>query len=147
MAQYDRRVNVHFQENAWCDESVTTYFAHHCWKPHVEAPTLLILDEHKAQETDALMDIYRLECRTTPVLVPDECTSLVQPLDIVFNAPFKSKINAFATQHLQEHLNEYLHGKFTAGERRVLFTKWIREVWAEMSSKSFNEHLENVESL
>ena len=55
--------------------------------------------------------------------------------NVVFNAPFKSKINAFATQHLQEHLNKYLHGKFTAGEQRVHFTKWIGEVWAEMTSK------------
>ena len=101
LARYDRRVNVHFQENAWCDESVMSYWAHHCWKPHIEAPTLLILDEHKAQKTDQLIDIYRLECRTTPVLVPAGCTSLVQPLDVMFNAPFKS--NAFATQHLQEH--------------------------------------------
>ena len=81
-----------------------TYWARHCWKPHIEAPTFLILDEHKAQKTDALMDIHRLKCRTTPVLVPAGCTSLVQPLDVVFNAPFKIKINAFATQHLQEHL-------------------------------------------
>ena len=31
--------------------------------------------------------------------------------------------------------NEHLHGKFTAGERRGVFTKWIGEAWAEMSSK------------
>ena len=83
LAQYDRRVNIHFQENAWCDESVMTYWARHCWKPHIEAPTFLILDEHKAQKTDALMDIHRLKCRTTPVLVPAGCMSLVQPLDVV----------------------------------------------------------------
>ena len=47
----------------------------------------------------------------------------------VFNAPFKRKINDFSTQHLQEHLEEYLHGKFSAEEHRVLIPKQIGETW------------------
>ena len=62
LARYDRRVNVRFQENARCDESVMTYWAHLCWKPHIQADTLLVLDEHKAQKTESLFEIYRLHC-------------------------------------------------------------------------------------
>ena len=55
-----------------------TYWAYQCRKPYTQAPTLLILDEWEAQKTDTLMDIYRLECCTTSVLVPAGCTTLVQ---------------------------------------------------------------------
>ncbi len=34
---------------------------------------------------------------------------------------------------MQDNLEQYLHGKFTAGERRVLITKWVGEAWEELS--------------
>ena len=37
-------------------------------------------------------------------------TGLVQPLDVVINAPFKSKIENQACTHLQENLEAYMQG-------------------------------------
>ena len=34
---------------------------------------------------------------------------------------------------MQENLEGYLNGKFTAGERRVLHTQWVGEAWEELS--------------
>ena len=36
-------------------------------------------------------------------------------------------------QHVQENLEGYLHGKFMAGERRILFTKLVGQAWEELS--------------
>ena len=72
-------------------------------------------------------------CNTTPVYVPPGCTSLVQPLEVV-NAPFKWKIETCAMQHVQDNLEQYLNGKFTASERRVLLTGWIGQAWEDISS-------------
>ena len=47
----------------------------------------------------------------------------MQPLDVCINAPFKKKVDTAATQHLNDNLEKYLNGKFTAGERQVLLTK------------------------
>ena len=52
--QYDSRVMVRFQENAWCDEEAMEYWAKNCWKPKVKDPMLLVLDLHKAQKTGAI---------------------------------------------------------------------------------------------
>ena len=38
-------------------------------------------------------------------------TYLVQPLDVVFNAPFKAKVEKQACEHLQENLESYVQGK------------------------------------
>ena len=52
---------------------------------------LLILDEHRAQMTEEFKQKLQ-ELSTTPVFVPGGCTSLVQPVDVVFNAPFKAAV-------------------------------------------------------
>ena len=95
---------------------------------------LLVLDVHKAQKTDGIL--HRLDqCNTTPVYVPAGTTGLVQPVDVVFNAPFKAAVDRLATTHVQENLQDYVRGSIPAGEQRVLFTKWIGQAWEEVSAK------------
>ena len=91
-----------------------------------------MLDLHKAQKTDHVKELLK-ECHTTPIFVPAGCTSIVQPLDVSFNAPFKKKVESAALQHMQDNLDEYLNGKITAGERRILLTKWVGEAWEELA--------------
>ena len=62
------------------------------------------------------------------------CTSLVQPMDVCFNRPFKAAIEKLATQHMQDNLQAYVNGELNASNRRVLFTKWVGEAWEEVST-------------
>jgi len=62
------------------------------------------------------------------------CTSLVQPLDVVFNSHFKQAIDGLATVHLEENIDKYLHGNFTASEWRILPNKWIGQAWNEVAA-------------
>ena len=160
--EYDKRVIVRFQENAWCDEE---HWAKNCWKPMVREP-MLVLDLHRAQKTDRIQEVLAKDCDTTPVFVPAGLTNILQPLDVSFNAPFKEKVEAAAAQHMQANLDQYLNGKFTAGQRRVLLTKWVGDAWEMFSetkgiavrafkkcgistaadgSEDFEIHLENLE--
>ena len=79
----------------------------HHWKPHVEGPTVLLLDQCKAQKTPSIESLLSSECNTTSVLIPPGCTSLVQPLDVIFNAPFKHLADDLVTAHMQENLDGY----------------------------------------
>ena len=131
--KYDKRVSVCFQENAWCDKSVMIQWVRHHWKPRVEGPTMLLLDQHKAQKTPSIESLLSSECNTA-VLIPPGCTSLVQPLDVVFNAPFKHLVDDLATAHMQENLDGYVHGSFSTKQQRILLTAWIGEAWEETCS-------------
>ena len=62
------------------------------------------------------------------------CTSLVQPVDVSFNKPFKSAVEQQATQHMQENLDSYVYGWINASARRVLITKWVGQAWEEISA-------------
>ena len=104
------------------------------WKPACDGHMLLTLDQHRAQKTDEIQSYFLTQCNTEPVLVPACTTSLIQLIDVVFNAPFKSAVEKQATVHLQENLDSYVTGKINASERRVLFTKWVGNAWEEVSS-------------
>ena len=104
------------------------------WKPVCKEEMLLVLDEHRAQMTEEFKRKLQ-ELSSTPVFVPGGCTSLVQPVDVVFNAPFKAAVEKIAQKHMLDNLDLYVHGKFTASERRVLLSKWIGEAWEKVCTK------------
>ena len=104
------------------------------WKPICKEEMLLVLDEHRAQMTEEFKRKLQ-ELSSTPVFVPGGCTSLVQPVDVVFNAPFKAAVEKIAQKHMLDNLDLYVHGKFTASERRVLLSKWIGEAWEKVCTK------------
>ena len=133
--QYDRRVRVQFQENAWCDEAQMLKWVNHMWKcpfsPNAEKPKLLIADVHRAQKTTKVLNALEA-CKTTVVLVPPGCTSLVQPLDVVVNGKFKQIVDRLQTEHMQQNLDQYVNNSLSASQRRILITGWVGAAWAEV---------------
>ena len=84
----------------------------------------------KAQKTEEIISL--LESLHTPVFVPPGTTSLIQPLDVSINAPFKVAVSHLANQHVMDNLEDYMHGSIPASERRVLFTKWVGQACDEV---------------
>ena len=37
---------------------------------------------------------------------------------------------------MNDNFEDYLHGKFTAGERHILITHWVGDAWEELSKDS-----------
>ena len=92
---------VTFQDKAWCNETIMLQWINQLWKPACSEETLLV---HRAQTTDSMKSKLE-ECKTEFVFVPSGTTSLVQPVDVVFNAPYKAAVERQATLHLQENLS------------------------------------------
>ena len=60
-----------------------------CWKPSCSGPIHLVLDVHRAQKTEEIQDTFKAERNTSITYVPGGCTSLVRPVDELFNKPFR----------------------------------------------------------
>lgn len=127
------RILVCFQENAWCDKLVMIRRVRYQWKPYVEGFIMLYLDQCKAQKTPSIEGLLSSECNTTSMLIPPGCTSLLQPLDVVVNAPFKRLVNDLATSHMQEILMIMFMGIFLLSSKEYcLQPGYVGEAWEKI---------------
>lgn len=96
---------------------------------------LLVIDEHRGQTTAKVKEILDRECKIVVALVPPGATSKIQPLDVVFDKEFKDAVDRLSTAHMSSNLDSFAAGEVTAGQRRILFTKWVGQAWKETSAK------------
>lgn len=148
---WDTRVDVVFQDNAWVDERIFLWWMENAWKTCRSSifdirQKLLTLDMYKGQNTETIQNAWK-KYRTTPVIIPAGCTSLIQPLDVSVNKSFKQYVEESSQQYYVEHTENWIEGKISAKERRILMTKW----WGKPgigSAKTveilFNVALQNV---
>ena len=136
--KWDKRVSVKFQEKAWCDERIMKDWISEHWGNTLVNPKtvgsdgkILFADVHTAQQTQAVKIMLR-KCDTTLINVPPGTTSRVQPLDVAINKPFKTYVREQFEKHLNENLQLYLENKLTAGDRRILTTKWVANAWQKV---------------
>lgn len=64
---------------------------------------------HRAQKTEKVKETFAC-MHTTMAMVPSGCTSLIQPLDVCINKPFKDRVKAIADQHYQNNLTKWTTG-------------------------------------
>ena len=68
--QYDPRVVVKFQDNAWCDEDMMIYWVRHLWNSQSaffstngKRSGLLVFDQNRDQKTKKVKDILQNKCK------------------------------------------------------------------------------------
>ena len=90
---------------------------------------MFVLDVHKAQKMDAFQSLLRGKCKTKQLFVYSSwysTTHFVQPVEVVFDAPFKQAVKKEATKHFHNNLVKYTRGLINASECCVLFTELVR---------------------
>ena len=51
------------------------------------------------------------------------------------NRSLKERIKELADQYIDEHEREWVEGKYSVGQRRVLLTKWVGQAWEDIHAK------------
>ena len=94
------------------------------WKPYVAGrPALLILDRFGAHFTNEVKAAFAC-CKTTVLLIPGGCTSVLQPLDVCVNKPFKNYIRQSWMQYM---LNESDKDQIKIPPpAKLLLLEWIK---------------------
>ena len=136
--EYDSRVSVQFQENAWSDEGIMLYWIKSMWNPSImftsrkRASRLHLYDVHRNGKSKSYSQGKPVE------LIPPGTTSKLQPLDTCINSEVKRIIDQLATTHLADNLDLFTQGKCSLSDIRVLATRWIGKAWQEVNRKNKN---------
>jgi hypothetical protein len=74
-----------------------------------------------------------LKCTTS--FIPGGTTGFIQVCDTAINKSLKARIEELADQYIDKNEREWVEGKYSVSQRRVLLTKWVGQAWEDMHAK------------
>ena len=107
--------------NKWIDEELAI---------SLTGDGLLIMDYAAFYKTELALLKLRGHC-ILPALIPGGCTSLLQPLDVSINKPFKEWLREVLNEVLDQCETQGIDTK-TASSRRVITTKIVAAAWERL---------------
>ena len=141
-------VVVHNHPKGWMDESGVKIWIEKVWRARpggfANTQSLLVWDSFSAHLTDTVKQ-QLCENKTATAVIPGGLTSLVQPLDVYLNKPFKNRLREkWMTWMMSGEKTFTLGGQLRAASL-VTVCQWVKESWQELSRKWWNALLRNVE--
>jgi hypothetical protein len=124
-----------FDPKAWSNTDLMLEWIKHMYTPSSNypffprhstkrPPRLLSLDVFAGQKTKEVIDCFKaLKCTTS--FIPGGTTGFIQVCDTVVNRSLKARIEDLADQYIDAHEREWIEGKYSVSQRRVLLTKWV----------------------
>lgn len=129
------------QEKAWMDDTLMLQYIDRIWKPHVRAAkvreSILTLDSFKAHISES--SLAKLSSGNVhTAVIPGGCTSVLQPLDVSLNKPFKVVLRQCWQKYMLEQA-EKMQSSQTSGKipppSRQDIVDWIEIAWKAVKRK------------
>ena len=92
--------------------------------------SLLVYDVFEAHVTESVKVAIARE-NTNLAVIPGGLTSLVQPLDVSLNKPFKDNVRKRWMQWMADGIHEFTAGGRQKKPSEELICSWISEAWPE----------------
>uniref|UniRef100_A0A8C4QJK3 HTH CENPB-type domain-containing protein n=1 Tax=Eptatretus burgeri TaxID=7764 RepID=A0A8C4QJK3_EPTBU len=131
-------VIVRVQQKGWMDEGLVQDWVHMVWSSRRDGSlsrqrSMLVLDAFRCSKTD---DIKALLHRTNTdlVIIPGGMTSLLQPLDVSINKPFKDGLRRCWSDWIISGEKTYTRSGRIRKVDLPTICGWIVKVWEEMPS-------------
>jgi len=143
-SRYHSGIVVRWNETAYANSELLVDWINTMLVPALPpGPRLLALDVAKFHSTEAVLSTLRLH-NIVPSMIPPGCTSLIQPLDVSINKPFKDILRDILENLLDDYettnhtcLRELSPTNFSSiAERRVLVTHAVGQAWEIFCEKS-----------
>lgn len=132
-------VFVECNKKGWMDESFVNLWVDEIWGKRPGAllhkKSLLVWDMFRAHLVDSVQKNL-LRRKTHKAVIPGGCTSLLQPLDVSLNKPFKTKMRALWTEWMISGPKEYTAG---GNQRRASYQQaceWTITAWDSISKET-----------
>ena len=138
----NKSYKLSFQDNAWCDEDQFIKFISSLPK---NKKILLLYDNFGAHKTEKVIDYINDKYPLIDVLwLPTNTTSILQPLDVGINKPFKTHIKNEYINWLVNNFNDEDKTLPELGktERNKLLVKWISKSWKKIDNEIISNSFE-----
>ncbi|CAM5118802.1 unnamed protein product [Eretmochelys imbricata] len=133
-------------EKGWMDESGTIEWLEKVWNKRPGAlfkkPAILVWDMFRAHKTDEVKNVAK-NMKTTLAVIPEGLTSVLQPLDVCLNKPFKDRLCKMWSEWMCSGMAKLTKGRNLMKPEISLVTQWIKDAWVSIPSaiieKSFRK--------
>ncbi|CAI2192016.1 2000_t:CDS:1 [Funneliformis geosporum] len=122
------------QEKGWMNEDLMKVWFQEVWEKHVKSDkrSSLVLDSFEGHKTEFIKE----KCKQMNIdlaIIPGGLTSLVQPLDVCLNEPFKDRMRKKWQNWMANKEYSFTKGGNLQRPGYDLICKWILEVWDDIS--------------
>jgi hypothetical protein len=131
-------VSVQVHPKGWMDENLTKVWINEVWMKRpgalLKPKSLLVWDMFRAHCCDSVKEKLK-ECNTRQAVIPGGCTSILQPLDVSINKPFKTYIRKLWNSWMVTGEKEFTKGGALKRPGLRLVVEWVKEAWESISEE------------
>ena len=128
----------------WIKEIWAKHVKKICDEEQTESESILCLDSFSAHTSEAVATEFERQ-KVHTVVIPGGCTSILQPLDVSLNKPFKSILRRHWQQYMFDKTEELEAARETSDDprqfskipppSRQMLVDWIADAWRDISCK------------
>ena len=140
-------VVIHAHPKGWMDEEGTKIWIRKVWNKRpgrlTRTKSLLVWDSFSVHLMESIKSILKTDSNTDIAVIPGGLTSVIEPLDVCLNKPFKDKLRQKWTSWMPEGEKTFTAGGNMRAASLPVVAEWVNSSWNEvgndMVEKSFKK--------
>ena len=140
--EFNRKCSVASSANGWMNEDLTLRLCNEILGQFSFHKRLLAWDSYEAHLTD---DVNKslTKPKIESVIILGGCTKYIQAPDVVWNKPFKGKIQEFYDNWLADGKHEYTNAGNMKPVPRRLLVEWVIKSWKAISNETVPQSMKS----
>ena len=135
--EFPTGIIVRFQQKGWMDDALFRDWIDIVWASRPGGKikkdnSLLVLDAFRCHRSEDQLKHLKKQHKTDVAIIPGGMTSILQPLDVSVNKPFKNKLRDLWTEWMSTGEKSFTKGGRVRAPDLALICKWIVHVWQEL---------------
>lgn len=132
-------VVIHAQDSGWMDAAGIILWAKKVWGTRpgglLRKRSLLVWDSFRAHLGDEVKRHLKTEHNTDMAVIPGGLTSIVQPLDVCLNKPFKDRMREKWAMWMIDGEKSFTPAGNVRAAPLDLITTWVLDSWNDLSDQ------------
>ncbi|XP_077109885.1 uncharacterized protein LOC143766246 isoform X2 [Ranitomeya variabilis] len=134
--KFPPRITVCAHIKGWMDEDETKKWLEDIWNGRPGAalkkkPSLLVWDMYRAHTSDEIKTLAK-SSEVTLAVIPSGLTSVLQPLDVCLNKPFKERVRKMWHEWMSSDQARLTKVGNLMNPDIELIAKWVRDAWEDI---------------